>query len=187
MNFYTKLAIFIFHSHLSVAFPFLSSVHPVQVSCGTSTLFRNSYLTASDDIKQNQVSLWCSINVLHTFFICTLSHTPAQQVLAVHACRQGSHKLAYAVMTRWLLGEIAAWWKRHTHMHTHKRCLTVIRDALAECATETRPQLRHQLQPETTPDCLLKSLPQLIALIICFCFMTLLREGGWTESIIAFN
>uniref|UniRef100_A0A3Q3IUY6 Catenin delta 2 n=1 Tax=Monopterus albus TaxID=43700 RepID=A0A3Q3IUY6_MONAL len=26
----------------------------VQVSCGTSTLFRNSYLTASDDIKQNQ-------------------------------------------------------------------------------------------------------------------------------------
>uniref|UniRef100_A0A3Q3GMA3 Catenin delta 2 n=1 Tax=Labrus bergylta TaxID=56723 RepID=A0A3Q3GMA3_9LABR len=25
------------------------------VSCGTSTLFRNSYLTASDDIKQNQV------------------------------------------------------------------------------------------------------------------------------------
>uniref|UniRef100_A0A3P8RRB1 Catenin delta 2 n=1 Tax=Amphiprion percula TaxID=161767 RepID=A0A3P8RRB1_AMPPE len=27
----------------------------VQVSCGTSTLFRNSYLTASDDIKQNQV------------------------------------------------------------------------------------------------------------------------------------
>ncbi|XP_075907180.1 catenin delta-2 isoform X3 [Nelusetta ayraudi] len=25
----------------------------VQVSCGTSTLFRNSYLTASDDIKQN--------------------------------------------------------------------------------------------------------------------------------------
>uniref|UniRef100_A0A3B4ZC84 Catenin delta-2-like n=1 Tax=Stegastes partitus TaxID=144197 RepID=A0A3B4ZC84_9TELE len=29
------------------------------VSCGTSTLFRNSYLTASDDIKQNQVSLQC--------------------------------------------------------------------------------------------------------------------------------
>uniref|UniRef100_A0A671VS81 Catenin delta 2 n=1 Tax=Sparus aurata TaxID=8175 RepID=A0A671VS81_SPAAU len=28
----------------------------VQVSCGTSTLFRNSYLTASDDIKQNQVN-----------------------------------------------------------------------------------------------------------------------------------
>uniref|UniRef100_A0AAQ4RJC0 Catenin delta 2 n=1 Tax=Gasterosteus aculeatus aculeatus TaxID=481459 RepID=A0AAQ4RJC0_GASAC len=28
----------------------------VQVSCGTSTLFRNSYLTACDDIKQNQVS-----------------------------------------------------------------------------------------------------------------------------------
>uniref|UniRef100_A0A8D3CNJ2 Catenin delta 2 n=1 Tax=Scophthalmus maximus TaxID=52904 RepID=A0A8D3CNJ2_SCOMX len=27
------------------------------VSCGTSTLFRNSYLTAIDDIKQNQVSL----------------------------------------------------------------------------------------------------------------------------------
>uniref|UniRef100_A0A3P8QLG0 Catenin delta 2 n=1 Tax=Astatotilapia calliptera TaxID=8154 RepID=A0A3P8QLG0_ASTCA len=27
----------------------------VQISCGTSTLFRNSYLTASDDIKQNQV------------------------------------------------------------------------------------------------------------------------------------
>uniref|UniRef100_A0A8D3CHQ3 Catenin delta 2 n=1 Tax=Scophthalmus maximus TaxID=52904 RepID=A0A8D3CHQ3_SCOMX len=27
----------------------------VQVSCGTSTLFRNSYLTAIDDIKQNQV------------------------------------------------------------------------------------------------------------------------------------
>ncbi|XP_034427515.1 catenin delta-2 isoform X2 [Hippoglossus hippoglossus] len=27
----------------------------VQVSCGTSTLFRNSYLTASDDIKQNQI------------------------------------------------------------------------------------------------------------------------------------
>uniref|UniRef100_A0A669E7X5 Catenin delta 2 n=1 Tax=Oreochromis niloticus TaxID=8128 RepID=A0A669E7X5_ORENI len=26
----------------------------VQISCGTSTLFRNSYLTASDDIKQNQ-------------------------------------------------------------------------------------------------------------------------------------
>ncbi|XP_039646384.1 catenin delta-2 isoform X4 [Perca fluviatilis] len=26
----------------------------VQVSCGTSTLFRNSYLTSSDDIKQNQ-------------------------------------------------------------------------------------------------------------------------------------
>ncbi|XP_027130235.1 catenin delta-2 isoform X1 [Larimichthys crocea] len=26
----------------------------VQVSCGTSTLFRNSYLTANDDIKQNQ-------------------------------------------------------------------------------------------------------------------------------------
>ncbi|KAG7525604.1 catenin delta-2-like isoform X1 [Solea senegalensis] len=26
----------------------------VQVSCGTSTLFRNSYLTTSDDIKQNQ-------------------------------------------------------------------------------------------------------------------------------------
>uniref|UniRef100_A0AAQ5XAB6 Catenin delta 2 n=1 Tax=Amphiprion ocellaris TaxID=80972 RepID=A0AAQ5XAB6_AMPOC len=26
------------------------------VSCGTSTLFRNSYLTASDDIKQNQVT-----------------------------------------------------------------------------------------------------------------------------------
>ncbi|KAL6097995.1 ctnnd2 [Pungitius sinensis] len=26
----------------------------VQVSCGTSTLFRNSYLTACDDIKQNQ-------------------------------------------------------------------------------------------------------------------------------------
>lgn len=38
--------------------PFLSfspSIDPVQVSCGTSTLFRNSYLTASDDIKQNQV------------------------------------------------------------------------------------------------------------------------------------
>uniref|UniRef100_A0A8C5GYV1 Catenin delta-2-like n=1 Tax=Gouania willdenowi TaxID=441366 RepID=A0A8C5GYV1_GOUWI len=29
----------------------------VQVSCGTSTLFRNSYLTASDDIKQNQVGI----------------------------------------------------------------------------------------------------------------------------------
>ncbi|XP_040922287.1 catenin delta-2 [Toxotes jaculatrix] len=28
----------------------------VQVSCGTSALFRNSYLTASDDIKQNQVN-----------------------------------------------------------------------------------------------------------------------------------
>ncbi|XP_028425027.1 catenin delta-2 [Perca flavescens] len=28
----------------------------VQVSCGTSTLFRNSYLTSSDDIKQNQAS-----------------------------------------------------------------------------------------------------------------------------------
>ncbi|XP_062235273.1 catenin delta-2 isoform X4 [Platichthys flesus] len=27
----------------------------VQVSCGTSTLFRNSYLTATDDIKQNQI------------------------------------------------------------------------------------------------------------------------------------
>uniref|UniRef100_A0A3B3ZWF6 Catenin delta 2 n=1 Tax=Periophthalmus magnuspinnatus TaxID=409849 RepID=A0A3B3ZWF6_9GOBI len=27
----------------------------VQISCGTSTLFRNSYLTTSDDIKQNQV------------------------------------------------------------------------------------------------------------------------------------
>ncbi|KAM6976564.1 catenin delta-2 [Aplochiton taeniatus] len=27
----------------------------VQVSCGTSTLFRNSYLTANDDIKPNQV------------------------------------------------------------------------------------------------------------------------------------
>ncbi|KAF0028225.1 hypothetical protein F2P81_019312 [Scophthalmus maximus] len=27
----------------------------VQVSCGTSTLFRNSYLTAIDDIKQNQL------------------------------------------------------------------------------------------------------------------------------------
>ncbi|XP_024135471.1 catenin delta-2 isoform X1 [Oryzias melastigma] len=27
----------------------------VQVSCGTSTLFRNSYLTTSDDIKQNQI------------------------------------------------------------------------------------------------------------------------------------
>ncbi|KAK7881326.1 hypothetical protein WMY93_029735 [Mugilogobius chulae] len=26
----------------------------VQISCGTSTLFRNSYLTTSDDIKQNQ-------------------------------------------------------------------------------------------------------------------------------------
>ncbi|CAF95439.1 unnamed protein product [Tetraodon nigroviridis] len=29
----------------------------VQVSCGTSTLFRNSYLTGGDDIKQNQVRL----------------------------------------------------------------------------------------------------------------------------------
>uniref|UniRef100_A0AAZ3NP15 Catenin delta-2 n=1 Tax=Oncorhynchus tshawytscha TaxID=74940 RepID=A0AAZ3NP15_ONCTS len=28
----------------------------VQISCGTSTLFRNSYVTANDDIKHNQVS-----------------------------------------------------------------------------------------------------------------------------------
>ncbi|KAJ0023024.1 hypothetical protein NQD34_015158 [Periophthalmus magnuspinnatus] len=29
----------------------------VQISCGTSTLFRNSYLTTSDDIKQNQAPI----------------------------------------------------------------------------------------------------------------------------------
>lgn len=44
----------ILHCHSRRLFPPLCRL--VQVSCGTSTLFRNSYLTASDDIKPNPVS-----------------------------------------------------------------------------------------------------------------------------------
>ena len=87
--------------------------------------------------KTRWVKILTTINVLH-IFLCTCSHTPAQQVLAVHVCRPGSFKMACAVMIRWLLEEIAASWKNtlshtHTHTHTHTgthRCLTVKRDAV---------------------------------------------------------
>uniref|UniRef100_A0A674EE63 Catenin delta 2 n=1 Tax=Salmo trutta TaxID=8032 RepID=A0A674EE63_SALTR len=39
----------------------------VQISCGTSTLFRNSYVTANDDIKHNQVSYNCSSTPLKDY------------------------------------------------------------------------------------------------------------------------
>lgn len=99
---------------------------------------------------------------------------------------QGSHKLAYAVITRRLLREITAGRRHRRHTNAHGRCPAVIRGTMAAFATETRLQL--SLHQTTAAERQLEALARLIALIIRLRFKDSSGgKGALTVSSMAFQ